>query len=181
MPERAMPEANHPPATPRIHGERRRKVVSTVKLEFERLLVRILFLWIMFGLFELYHTIILDKEHVDYSVHGFALVNAIVMSKVLLIAEDLKFASRLHDGRLIYFHPLQIGALFALLFLGGPHGRGCDQGPDRRSRPDGPACRTRAVSMWCFARRRSFSPRSVPYFAFREIERVMGECRSCMT
>jgi hypothetical protein len=127
----------------------------------------------MFGLFELYHTIILDKEHVDYSVHGFALVNAIVMSKVLLIAEDLKFASRLHDGRLIY-SILYKSALFALLFLVVHMAedviKGLIGGHDLMASLPHPG----GVYVVLCAAAILFTA-LVPYFAFREIERVMGE------
>jgi len=164
-----MPETAHPHA----HGERRKKVASTLKLEIEKLLVRILFLWVMFGLFELNHTVILAREHIDYSLHGLALINAIVMSKVLLIAEDLNFASRFHESRLIW-SILWKALLFALLFLVihvieevikgliGGHSL-----VESLPHPGGfyvVLCST-AILFTALT----------PYFAYREVGRVMGE------
>jgi hypothetical protein len=173
MPERAMPEASQPPATPHVHGERRKKVVSTLKLEIEKLLVRILFLWIMFGLFELYHTIILAKEHVDYSLHGFALVNAIVMSKVLLIAEELNFAHRFHESRLIYsilYKSLLFSLLFLVIHVVEDTIKGLVGGHDLVASLPHPA---NFYVVLCSAA--ILFTALTPYFAYREVARVMGE------
>ena len=84
--------------------------------EIEEILVRILFLWVMFGLFELNHMAILAKEQINYWPHGFALINAIVMSKVLLIAEQMNFAKRFHERRLVW-SILYKSAMFSILFI----------------------------------------------------------------
>ncbi len=89
---------------------------ARIRHEVEEILVRILFLWVMFGLFELNHMAILAKEHINYWPHGFALINAIVMSKVLLIAEQMNFAKRFHERRLVW-SILYKSAMFSILFL----------------------------------------------------------------
>ena len=94
----------------------KRSLAARVRHEVEEIVVRILFLWVMFGLFELNHTAILAKEHIDYWPHGLALINAIVMSKVLLIAEQMNFARQFHERRLVW-SILYKSAMFSILFL----------------------------------------------------------------
>jgi hypothetical protein len=84
--------------------------------EFKSLLVMFLYLWVVFGLFVLDQTVILAKQNVSYSLQGFALINALVMAKVMLVAEDLKFGHRYKDRPLIY--PILYKACaFAVLFI----------------------------------------------------------------
>jgi hypothetical protein len=155
------------------HGERRKKVVSTLKEEIEKLLVRIAFLWVMFGLFELNHTVILAREHVDYSLHGLALVNAIVMSKVLLIAEQLNFASRFHESRLIWsilYKALLFSLLFLVIHVIEEVIKGLIGGHDLMASLPHPA----SFSIVLCSTAILFTALT-PYFAYREVARVMGE------
>jgi hypothetical protein len=61
-----------------------------------------LYLWIIFGLFVLYKSIILSEENIPFAAHGFALINALALAKVMLVAQDLHFAERLKGLPLIY-------------------------------------------------------------------------------
>lgn len=65
-------------------------------------LVISLYLWIVLGLFVLYKSIILSEEHIPFAAHGFALINALAMAKVMLVAQDLHFAERFKELPLIY-------------------------------------------------------------------------------
>jgi hypothetical protein len=49
----------------------------------------VLYLWVMFGTFALHESVVSAKDHINYHFYGFALVNALVLGKVTLIAEDL--------------------------------------------------------------------------------------------
>jgi hypothetical protein len=48
-----------------------------------------LYLWILFGLFVIHQSIILAQEHINYQAQGFAIINALILAKVMLIGEDL--------------------------------------------------------------------------------------------
>jgi hypothetical protein len=61
--------------------------------EIRRFAVMFLYLWILFGLFVLNERIILGQRGIDFSTQGFATFNALVLAKVMLIAEDLKVAA----------------------------------------------------------------------------------------
>ena len=60
------------------------------------------YLWVMFGVFALHESVVSAKDHINYHFYGFALVNALVLGKVMLVAEDLHFADRFKDRPLIY-------------------------------------------------------------------------------
>jgi len=97
-------------------GARRRKVVGRLVEEVKRFLVMFLYLWVLFGLFALYQRIILRQEGINFTEQGFALVNALVLGKVMLIAEDLKIGRRLRPRPLIY--PILADSfIFAVLFI----------------------------------------------------------------
>lgn len=65
-------------------------------------LVISLYLWIILGLFVLYKSIILSEENIPFAAHGFALLNALALAKVMLVAQDLHFAERFKELPLIY-------------------------------------------------------------------------------
>jgi hypothetical protein len=58
-----------------------------------------LYLWVTFGVFAIHEWVVSAKDHIDYHFYGFALVNALVLGKVMLVAEDLHFADWLKTGR----------------------------------------------------------------------------------
>jgi len=85
--------------------------------EFKQLFFMIFYLWLIFGLFVVIQAVVLGQRGGSYSVvHGVALINALVLAKVMLIAEDLRFADRFENRALIY--PILYKALaFAFLFI----------------------------------------------------------------
>jgi hypothetical protein len=64
-------------------------------------LVIALYLWVVFGLFVLYESIILAKHQIDFAFHGLALINALALAKVMLVARELHFADYFKDAPLI--------------------------------------------------------------------------------
>jgi len=81
---------------------RGRKVMERAIDEVRRFLVMFLYLWLLFGLFALYQRILLRQEGLNFTAQGFALINALVLAKVMLIAEDLKVGHWLRSRPLIY-------------------------------------------------------------------------------
>jgi hypothetical protein len=66
-------------------------------------LVLTAYLWLVFGLFVLYRSVILSEQEIPFVAHGLALLNALALAKVMLIAQDLHFAEkRFKDAPLIY-------------------------------------------------------------------------------
>jgi hypothetical protein len=73
-----------------------------------------LYLWLIFGLFALYRSVILAENHVPAAEEGFALVNALVRGKVVLAGKGLHLGDLPKDAPLIY-PTLVKSALFSLL------------------------------------------------------------------
>jgi hypothetical protein len=72
-----------------VHGMREYLVIS-------------LYLFIVFSLFTVYKSVILAEHHIDVTLHGFALINALALAKVMLTAQELRLADQLRDAPLIY-------------------------------------------------------------------------------
>lgn len=75
-----------------------------------------LYLWVLFAAFSLHRTLILQQAHIDYEEHGFAIINALILAKVILIGDDLNLGTRFKDQPLIYT-VLWRAALFAVLLI----------------------------------------------------------------
>ena len=105
--------------------------------EAKKALITTAYLWVLFATLSLHKTAILQQNHINYVEQGFAIVNALVFAKVMLIAEHLKLGTRFQDKPLIYsvlytsfafaivlicFHIIE-GGLLALLH-GRPPGEG---------------------------------------------------------
>jgi hypothetical protein len=97
-------------------GERARTLKQRVADEMRRFLVMFLYLWVLFGLFVLNERIILGQHGISFSSQGFALLNALVLAKVMLVAEDLNLGHWLQGKPLIY-PILHESFVFAILFI----------------------------------------------------------------
>jgi hypothetical protein len=83
-----------------------------------RFVVLFVYLWLLFGLFALHERIILRENGLDFTRQGLALVNAFVLAKVMLVAEDLNLGRWLQRRRppLIY-SILYEACVFAVVFI----------------------------------------------------------------
>jgi hypothetical protein len=97
-------------------SDRGRNLGARAVHEFKRFVLMFLYLWRIFGLYVLNQAVLLEKEHQSYVAHGFAVINALVLAKVMLVAEDLKFARRFEHLPLIV-PVLHKAAAFAVLFI----------------------------------------------------------------
>jgi hypothetical protein len=87
--------------------------------EAKAFFVMFLYLFVLFSLFVLYEDIILARVGVtrDFTRYGFAVVNALVLAKFMLIAEDLHLGRRFESWPLIYSILLKAIA-FAVVLIG---------------------------------------------------------------
>ena len=70
--------------------------------EMREYLVMSFYLFVVFSLFVIYKSVILAEHHIDFALHGFALINALALAKVMLVAQELHLADQLRDAPLIY-------------------------------------------------------------------------------
>jgi hypothetical protein len=94
-PAKTLNEDDHPKS-------RGRKAKEWAVHGMARFIVMFLYLWVIFGLFVLNETIVLRKQGANFTAHGFAFINALILAKVMLVAEDLELGRWLKYRPLIY-------------------------------------------------------------------------------
>jgi hypothetical protein len=145
--------------------------------ELRRFLIMFVYLWVVIGLFVLNETVILGERHINFTAQGFALINAAVMAKIMLIAEALKLGRRFEHLPLIY-PVVHKSAAFAAVFIAfhtlerilvgvlGGHSV-----VDSMPRIGGGSW-SGVLTVWAI-----MTISLVPFFALREIGRIIGEGR----
>jgi hypothetical protein len=84
--------------------------------EMRRFLVMAAYLWVLFALFSLHQTIVLAQHGINYREQGFAIVNALMLAKVMLVAESFHVGRRFENRPLVY--PILYQSIeFAILFI----------------------------------------------------------------
>lgn len=142
--------------------------------ELKRFITIFLYLWVVFGLLSIHKSLILSQRHLDTQEHVFAIVNAFVFAKVLLIGEHFQLGTRFRNKPLIYsvLHKCFVFTLLLISFhivesvvVGAWHGNGFANSfpPMLGWNPKG----LLAVGVMCFVL-------LLPFFGFREIAQVMG-------
>ena len=82
--------------------------------ELKEFFIIVLYLWVVLALFLSYKSVILNEQHISFVAKGFALINALVLGKVMLIAKALHLGDRFNHWPLIY--PTLIkSALFSIV------------------------------------------------------------------
>jgi len=95
---------------------RARRLKELAVEEAKRFIVLFVYLWILFGLFVLNQRIILHQHGINFTAQGFAIINALVLAKVMLVLENFNLGRWLHGRPLIY--PIVFeAALFTVLFI----------------------------------------------------------------
>jgi hypothetical protein len=98
------------------NSERRHSLREKVAHEVRQFVAMFLYLFILFGLFAVHESIILEQHDINFTRYGFALVNALILAKVMLVAEDLHVGRRFEDYPLMY--PVLFKSLmFATIFI----------------------------------------------------------------
>jgi cell division protein FtsW (lipid II flippase) len=85
-----------------ISISRHRRLKEKASDELKRFLVIFLYLWVVFGLLSIHKSVVLSQNHLNYPEHAFAIVNAFIFAKVLLIGEHFRLGTRFSDKPLIY-------------------------------------------------------------------------------
>jgi hypothetical protein len=143
--------------------------------ELRRLLMIFAYLWLVFLVFLVHEWIVLADHHIGFRFYGLAAINALVLSKIMLIAEELGFAERFENRPLIV--PIVYkSVLFSLLLViayileeivvGQFHGKGVAESFPAPG-GGGMAGTVCVTALLCIA--------LLPFFAFREIARAVGE------
>jgi hypothetical protein len=159
-----------------MHAENseKRSMKQKVENEFEELAIITLYLAFFFCALATYSLLMLEKFHISYFVYGTALLNAVIIAKVILIGEAVH-AGRKFEGKALIYSAIWKSFVFCWLVFAFhileeliKHlVRGKDlAGAFHNIRMDDFLSRT--VIIFC-----TF----IPLFAFRELRRVMGQDR----
>ncbi len=104
-----------PPGTPHPPS-RLRRAKHILMEELRSYLLSFFYFWVLLGTFTVHQDIALREHSIGFAPHGWALVNALVLAKVMVIVEKLRLGSRIVPHPLIY--PIVIEAfILALLFI----------------------------------------------------------------
>ena len=150
-------------------GVKRKVLHSIIRFWFYAL-----YLFVIFGLLALHEAVVSAKDHIDYHFYGFAIFNALIFGKVMLVADEFHFANWFKDHPLIYSIICKSVA-FTVLFLmfdvaeevvlGAFKGKTIAESiPHIGGSPLGLLYIMIIISVAL-----------IPFFAFREIGRVIGE------
>ena len=99
------------------NGQPKRSLKERLMHEAKRLVGTFLYLWVLLGLFAIHESIILAKHNIPYRPFGVALINAWILAKVMLIAEDLKLGEGWFGHRPPIYRILAKAVAFAIVFL----------------------------------------------------------------
>jgi hypothetical protein len=142
--------------------------------EFKRFIVIFLYLWVVFGLLSIHKSLVLQQHNLDYPEHAFAIINAFIFAKVLLVGEHFQLGTRFKNKPLIYpiLHKCFIFTVVLISFhiiesvlMGVWHGETIsDSFPPILG---GSLKGILSVGVVCFVV-------LLPFFGFRELGRVVG-------
>ena len=102
-----MADAEHPPAR-----SLKQRALDELKVYW----VITLYLWLFLGCFMIYRWLVMEESGVTYLHFGFALIEAMIIAKVILIGRMFAFTRRYDDGPLALAVAYKC-ALFALLVM----------------------------------------------------------------
>ena len=153
----------------------RRTLKERMVHNFREVLVMFLYLWLLFALFTYHKAIVLAQHGISFSPYGLALVNAFVLAKIMLIAEELNIGTRLRKKGPI-FPILHKSFLFAVIFLGFNMAEHVAVGlwKGKSIAESLPRVGSGSASELIIASI-IISVALIPFFAFRELSRVMGK------
>jgi hypothetical protein len=134
------------------------------------------YLFVVFGVLALHEEVVAAKNGIAYHFYGFAAINAIILGKVMLVAEDINFATRFFkDSPRVYaimFKAVAFTILFLLfdiveeVLVGAFHGKTVGE-----SFPRIGGGSLRGIFFMIVI----ITILLIPFFAYREIGQVLGE------
>jgi len=137
--------------------------------------VNFAFLAFFLGLFTWYRRLVLAEYHISYLDYGVSLIKALVLAKVIMLGDFLRLGSKLRDKPLIYptlyrtaLFIVWVGVLdiFERTVEGLFRGQGLTGGVSELVSTGWLELLARCLVIFC-----AF----VPFFAFKELGRILGE------
>ena len=103
--------------TPQAHGTRGKDLKARFIEEMKKYAIVTLYLWVLFALFGMYRKLLLSENGLDPWTQSYAIVNALIFGKVVLLGEILGVGKRLSQRELL-FAVIGKAFLFSVLLMG---------------------------------------------------------------
>jgi hypothetical protein len=143
--------------------------------ELKEVFIITFYLWVVFSLFVVYKSVVLAEQHIPFAYHGFAIINALALAKVMLVARHLHLGEQFDEAPLIYPTLLK-SALFTVVLacfkiledatVGLYHGKSFHRGVADLGGGTWKAVLTLTALLFVVL---------IPFFGFSELQRVLGE------
>lgn len=146
-----------------------------IAVEMRRFLGMFLYLWVLFGLFLLHESVVLARYDIPFTRWGFALVTALVLAKVMLVMEDLNWPGGFNGRPLIYsivYKAVVFTGVFIIFYVAEETVGGMIKG---KTLLESIPSLGGGTPQGIFATLVIVSLALVPYFAFTELGRALGE------
>lgn len=143
--------------------------------EFVRYWVNFLYLALFFSAFTWYERLVLEEYRIVYLNYGVSILEALVLAKLILIGDAIGFGKRLNDMPLVYpcvckavIYTAWVGffKLIEKTVIGLFHHQGLLEGLHAMLREGKYLLLAHCLVTFCVF---------VPFFAFRELARALGE------
>jgi hypothetical protein len=143
--------------------------------ELRKFLVIVAYLWLVFFVLFVHEWLVLAGHNISFRFYGLATLNALILGKIMLIAENMRFTKRFDNRPLIVpiaYKSIVLAVLLLAAYIVEEIGVGMFHGKTAaESFPviggGGPATLLCVTAIMAAA--------LAPFFAFREIARVVGE------
>jgi hypothetical protein len=146
--------------------------------EAREFLIIFSYLFVVFSLLVVHSSLILGQNRIPFELHGFALINALALAKVMLVAQELRLGDRFfRDAPLIYPTLLKSFAFTVVLTcfkiaeeaaVGKFHGKSFQQSFSDLGGGSWKAVLAFTALLFVTL---------IPFFGFAELRRVFGEDR----
>jgi hypothetical protein len=169
-----------PDSPPQVSAapSRVKRVKEIAHRELKEFMVVFIYLWVIFALFDIHKAVILAQHNMDFTVFGFAFVNALALGKVMLIGQELNLAGNAFKDKPLIYPILLKSFVFAILLfifkvieeiaMGIFHGKNVNQTVAAFGSHETATACVMAVLMFVML---------TPFFTFVELSRHMGEGR----
>jgi hypothetical protein len=155
-------------------AEQRSRVLDIIVREVKKFGTLFLYLALVFGVFTLHQWVVLASNHISYVFYGASVINALILAKIMHVAEALHFGERFRDKPLAYpilYKSVAFGLLLVVAYVVEEVIVGVLKGESlAQSVPDlgggTPAGLLAVTVIMCVA--------LIPFFAFKELRRVYG-------
>jgi hypothetical protein len=174
-PSPADEEANTAAATVAEPSSEKPSLRARVLKELKSFLIMFSYLWLVFSVFLVHEWSVLASHQIGFRFYGLAVVNALILSKIMLIAEGMHFGRRFEDKPLIYpiaYKSIAFTVLLMVAYIVEEVAVGLFHGKTvAESFPEiGGGGLVGVLIIGAI-----MGIALVPFFAFREIARVVGE------